>query len=279
MQKLSSGVISLIHHIKLNEAGWQEKSIQSLIISTIGNHGNNNMPISSESIFQILIGEINPNLNRHIFDSELEKLKNNGNIELTINGYILSDSVYADFQQQLSDQINIEEKTYNLFLNHCAIYAPHLSGKTVWEDFKEILLIPTIKSIGARTTNWISGKDQINIEDYTHYQCFIDKYKDNQDELRKIIFDFLDFKNEFVKKYTLSLRDAYFFIQASSLDSKEVEEIYLNAKTQPNLRIFVDTNFLLTLLDLHDNPSNEATFYLLKLLDEIKNKVNSTLTD
>lgn len=274
MQELSSGVISLIHHIKLNEAGWQEKSIQSLIISTIGNHHNDNMPISAERIFKILTEEINSNLNRQIFDNEIDKLKYAVKIELTPTGYILSESVYQDFKQQWSEQIDIEEKTYNFFLTLCTTHLPHLIGKSIWDGFKNRLLIPIIKSIGAKTTSWISGKEEIKIEENSVFQHFICNYQSDQDGIRRVIIDFLDFKNEYVKKYILSLRDAYFFIQASSLEPKEVDEIYKSSKTQANLRVFVDTNFLLTLLDLHDNPSNEATSYLLSLLNEIKNKVN-----
>lgn len=273
MQKLSSGVISLIHHIKLNEAGWQEKSIQSLIISTIGNHHNNNMPITAESIYKILTKEINKNLNKQIFDNEIGKLASTAKILLTETGYVLTPNIYHDFQQQLLEQNDIEEKTYNFFLVLCAQYIPQLIGKSIWDDFRDTLLIPIIKSIGAKTTSWISGKEIIKIEENVLFQCFINKYQHNQEELRKVIFDFLDFKNEYVKRYILSLRDAYFFIQASSLNPKEVEEIYKSAKTQTDLKIFVDTNFLLSLLDLHDNPSNEATSYLLELLNEIKNKV------
>ena len=119
MQELSSGIISLIHHIKLNEAGWQEKSIQSLIISTIGNHHNDNMPISADRIFKILTDEINPKLRRQIFDNEIEKLKSAAKIELTPTGYMLAESIYQDFKQQLSEQVYIEEKTYNFFLTLC----------------------------------------------------------------------------------------------------------------------------------------------------------------
>jgi hypothetical protein len=274
MQTLSPEIISLIHHIKLNEAGWQEKSIQSLIISTIGNNSNHNMPIPPDTIFRILVKEINSNLNKSLFINAIEKLKNSAKIKITPNGYILPEEIYTDFQQQLSKQIEIEEKTYNFFLHICAINAPNLSGKSIWNDLKENLLLPAIKTIGAKTTNWISGKENIKIEDTLYYQHFLTKYESEQVNIRKIIFDFFDFKNDVIKKYILSLRDAYFFIQASSLDYKDVEAIYKNAKAQPKLKIFVDTNFLLTLIDLHDNPSNEATDYLLTLLDEIKNKVN-----
>ncbi|CDN30647.1 hypothetical protein BN938_0542 [Mucinivorans hirudinis] len=235
MQELSSGVISLIHHIKLNEAGWQEKSIQSLIISTIGNHHNDNMPISAEQIFKILTEEVNSNLNRQTFDNEIDKLKNTAKIELTPTGYILAESIYQDFKQQLSEQIDIEEKTYNFFLTLCTTHLPHLIGKSIWDDFKSRLLIPIIKSIGAKTTSWISGKEEIKIEENSVFQHFICNYQSDQDGIRRVIIDFLDFKNEYVKKYILSLRDAYFFIQASSLEPKEVDEIYKSSKTQANL--------------------------------------------
>jgi hypothetical protein len=49
---LSSEIISLVHHVKLNESGWWEKSIQNIIISTFG--VNKNSPQNESDIFKNL---------------------------------------------------------------------------------------------------------------------------------------------------------------------------------------------------------------------------------
>ena len=272
MNKLSPEIVSLIHHIKLHETGWREKAIQSLIISTIGNKGNSQL--SQNDIFNVLTAEIKSSIDRNIFNKQIEVLLSNKSLLSLGRGLLtLSDEKYDDCLRQFHKQSEIDSSTYNLFLTICNRRLPSLPAGEIWEDFVENLLLPVIKQIGAKTNEWISGKHKFNMDDYPQHQTFINKYGEFSSQLSKAIFEFLDFQNEYVKQFILSQRDAYFFVQATSLETKDVEAIYKNAKTQTNLKIFVDTNFLLTLLDLHDNPSNEATYSLLDLVKEVQNKV------
>jgi len=59
-QILSSEIVSLVHHVKLNESGWWEKAIQNIIISIFGIH--NNAPLSKEDLFKSLKNEIKTDL-------------------------------------------------------------------------------------------------------------------------------------------------------------------------------------------------------------------------
>ncbi|MGL2963369.1 hypothetical protein ACSVH2_06070 [Flavobacterium sp. RSB2_4_14] len=269
---LSSEIVSLVHHVKLNESGWWEKAIQNIIISTFGI--NNNAPISEKEIYENLHNEIKTEIDIARLSKQFDVLKSKRIIISTAdNLYLLSDETYNDFNSSFTIQKEIEFEAENRFEELCVQLCPDIDSKKLWNELNEHLIIPLIKEIGAKTYELISGVDSMNIEQYGQFQLFLTRYNGVKARVQALLLKYFDFTNEFVKKYILHQLNAYFFIEATNLNQQTVEKVYELSKSQSNLKIFVDTNFLLTLLDLHDNPSNDATSALLELIEEIKNKV------
>ncbi len=269
---LSSEIVSLVHHVKLNESGWWEKAIQNIIISTFGI--NNNAPISEKEIYENLHNEIKTEIDIARLSKQFDVLKSKRIIISTVdNLYLLSDETYNDFNSSFTIQKEIEFEAENRFEELCVQLCPDIDSKKLWNELNEHLIIPLIKEIGAKTYELISGVDSMNIEQYGQFQLFLTRYNGDKARVQALLLKYFDFTNEFVKKYILHQLNAYFFIEATNLNQQTVEKVYELSKSQSNLKIFVDTNFLLTLLDLHDNPSNDATSALLELIEEIKKKV------
>ena len=274
MQKiLSSEIVSLVHHVKLNESGWWEKAVQNIIISTFGI--NENKAISEKEIFEKVLKEIKTEIDITRLRKQFEILKSKGIIVSNSNNlFILSEEKYKEFQSSYLGQKEIEFEAEKRFQELSEIFCPEMDNKKLWNELNEYLIIPLIKEIGAKTYELISGSDAKNIEEYGQFQTFLSRFNGNRAKIQALLLKYFDFSNEYVKKYILHQLNAYFFIEATNLNQQTVEKVYELSKSQTNLKIFVDTNFLLTLLDLHDNPSNDAAFALLELIDEIKNKVN-----
>jgi hypothetical protein len=269
---LSSEIISLVHHVKLNESGWWEKSIQNIIISTFG--VNKNSPQNESDIFKNLKSELNSNFDKNRISTQIETLKNKQQlVKVSDDLLILSEEVYSEFQTSFTEQKEIEFEAEKRFNELCYKLYPETSAKKLWNDLNEYLIIPLIREIGAKTYELISGENTISIEQYGQFQKFVNRYNGNKSLVQTLLLNYFDFKNIYVKKYILHQLNAYFFIESANLNTAAIEEVYSLSKSQVNLKIFVDTNFLLTLLDLHDNPSNEAAFSLVELINEIKNKV------
>ncbi len=269
---LSSEIVSLVHHVKLNESGWWEKSMQSILISIFGI--SENAPQSEGDIFTNLEKELNSNFDKVRISRQFEILKSK-KVVIPIEGNLfnLSDEVYTEFKEAFSSQKEIEAETEKRFNELVVRICPEVEANSLWKELNEHLIIPIVREIGAKTYELISGESAIPIEQYGQFNTFISRYKESRGKIQTLLLNFFDFKNEFVKRYILHQLNAYFFIEASNLNQQTVDEVYTLSKSQTNLKVFVDTNFLLTLLDLHDNPSNDAAFSLLELLDEIKNKV------
>lgn len=269
---LSSEIVSLVHHVKLNESGWWEKSIQNIIISIFGI--NENAPQNENDLVLNFEKELNTKFDKVRIIKQFNLLKSK-NIIIPISDklYSLSEDAYTEFRASFTSQKEIEFEAEKRFNELSIKICPEFTTKQLWEELNEHLIIPLVREIGAKTYELISGENTISIEQYGQFNSFISRYKNEKIKVQSLLLNYFDFKNEYVKKYILHQLNAYFFIEATNMNQQTVEQVYTLAKSQTNLKIFVDTNFLLTLLDLHDNPSNEAAFSLLELLDEIKNRV------
>ena len=266
-------VSTLIHHIKLNESGWWEKAIQNLIISSFGI--KENCPLSKDQSFQIIKDEIDGGFDKIRFNKQFDNLISSHVILPNVNTtYVLSQAKFDEFKLILQEQKDLEADAEKFFIGFVKLYCEEIDPFSLWVEFKSELLYPLIKEIGAKTYELISGKKSLSIEEYQTYFQFTKKYNGQQANINRVILDFLNFDNLVIRKFVLKLLNEYFFIEATNLDEATIQGIYDNSNTQANLKVFVDTNFLLTLLDLHDNPSNEATSALLDLLKEVKDKVN-----
>jgi len=265
-------ITTLVHHIKLNESGWWETAVQNIIISSIGASGN--YPQSKENILTNIIGELKQGIDKNRLIKQFDYLCSQNQIVNPADQlFALSDSVFESYNENKAELEKIETKAKQKFVDLTQIHCKNIDPEKLWEDFKVKMLHPLVKDIGAKTYEFISGQKSINVSELDSFQNFAKCYDKDSIEIEKIVVSYMQITDIYTKKFLLKLLNEYFFIEATNLDENTVNEIYKLSKTQQNLKIFVDTNFLLTILDLHDNPSNEATNSLLELLDEIKNKV------
>jgi hypothetical protein len=80
----------------------------------------------------------------------------------------------------------------------------------------------------------------------------------------------LDPQNSYVREYILRNLNAYFFLEACNLSEENLQALFGQSGNVPSFKVFVDTNFLFSILGLHENPSNEAADSLMKLLTHLK---------
>ena len=105
---LSSEIVSLVHHVKLNESGWWEKAIQNIIISTFGI--NNNAPISEKEIYENLHNEIKTEIDIARLSKQFDVLKSKRIIISTAdNLYLLSDETPKSGDIVLTDNYGVWE--------------------------------------------------------------------------------------------------------------------------------------------------------------------------
>jgi hypothetical protein len=61
-----------------------------------------------------------------------------------------------------------------------------------------------------------------------------------------------------VRQYLLRSLNAWLFVEAAGLTDATLASIEKLSGSQPSFRLFIDTNVMFSILNLHENPYNEA---------------------
>jgi uncharacterized membrane protein len=264
---LPEELIALIHHTELNKAGWWNKAIQQLILSAI--LLNDNKPQSLPDILKFLKAKLKVSIDKLKCEEQLDSLVNENKIVCFENGYKISESTFHEIQKEIDETKKIEQEVKDLFVSlvhkHCS---PSLGATQVWLEFNEKFLYPFVSEMGAYTFHFITTGAQTPKLDQTAKSCFTafaSNYPAYTKKLQEVVFEFLNPQNSYVRSYILQILNSYFYVEACGVKPEILEKLVKFTQSKPSFNIFVDTNFLFSILNLHDNPSNEAAEALMKL--------------
>ena len=88
---------------------------------------------------------------------------------------------------------------------------------------------------------------------------------------------FLDPSVHAFRSYTLRLLNGHFFSLAHRHQRESLEALYGKVKRRPVIRCLLDTNFLYSVLELHENPSNDAAKALLQTIERARKYIDIRL--
>ena len=95
--------------------------------------------------------------------------------------------------------------------------------------------------------------------------------------MRATAVDFLDPKDADCRLYVIWHLNAYFFLEATQLKKRTLEVLAQSLGQRELFSILIDTNFLFSILSLHENPCNEAVHSLVGLIEKISQFVTVNL--
>lgn len=269
-------LLNLIQHVELNKAGWWDEVINRLIYATLWMVAQND-PISCDDIDK----HINENFGLNLGGKLKQAIKNlceDGDLVQTSDGCIkISEIKIKEIDSEVNDVeqiINCAKNEFVGYLNNCDTSTN--DHDVLWEDFNNSFLRPFIKNTGANIYDLLVKKSAII--DQSLLETFLADYPTQLRHcLREASQSFVLSKNQYVRSYILRSLNAYFCIEASGLDSKTLDTLNSSIDKPNDIYIFVDTNFLFSILELHENPSNEAAVGLLELVKKVEGKLNLKL--
>ena len=240
-------LISLVHHIELNKAGWWDKAIQQLLITTIWIAGK---PLSVSEILQYLKTSFQADLDIAKARSHLNTLCSRGVLVcLQEERFKIAESFLNKYEKDIRDAEQLEKAVEDLFIELINQHCPSLDAKTTWKQFNENFLAPFIREVGANTYELLS-EGNIKLHP-ARFERFLKTFPEEcHADFNEAVEAFLDPKNLQVRSYVLRSLNAYFFIEASSLKEETLEALVKFAGSKPTFYIFVDTNFLFAILGL-----------------------------
>lgn len=264
MRILPHDVIYLIHYVELSKAGWWETSVEHCVLAVMWLLKG---PVNAQQVRK----EIRTNLGIDIKAQELRESlgrleQNESVIRLSDGRYRLSIEKNQELSKCVESANALEEKVKEKFFRRMKNACPLSDPKSVWDSFIESLLIPLVVNEGARVYEVFSGpKKPELVNSYIgplHEQIPVV----DRDKTIQAIHDFIAEDDVEVARFLLSYLDAYFLLSASGLPPSVLKTLMAIIKEPVEFVVFVDTNFVFSILGLHDNPSNEAANDLMELV-------------
>jgi hypothetical protein len=263
-------LVSLVHHTELNKAGWWNKTIQQLIMSALWLSGE---PLSTQRLVDNLRNILHIDIDAIRVGTQVEQMLKAGTLVSLGNGDLkIGEEARRQLERDVKQTDELNARVKARFATILADCCPGLSGDEEWHAFNGEFMQPLIQEIGARTYQLISGMP-LDLEKTTRFPAYLQEHPSDQRQgLRAAIVKFLEPRDADVRSFVLRHLNAYFSVEAGALRAETVDSLMRMIEKPPSFKIFVDTNFLLSFLELRDNPSNEAAKSLVGLTRQLAGK-------
>lgn len=254
--------LSLVQHLELSRAGWWDKALERFILAAFWMNPTSKTAtqVSAEIAkgfhIDLDVARLTPHLDRLTSTKALMLLPG--------RQFVLGEEARRDYKIQLDQAASIEDTAAHAFQSIVAPVVPKKSSEDLWAHFHAAFLVPLIKDLGATTYNLLTSQIPAPVE--IRLDAYLNAYPEEvRRPLQSAVHSFLDPSNAAVRSYVLCLLNAYLVLEAVSLSSDDLSAVAAQLSSTPTFNVFVDTNFLLSILGLHDNPSNDAAQGLIRL--------------
>ena len=145
----------------------------------------------------------------------------------------------------------------------------------LWPVLETEVILPTTRYLGARLYELLaSGESVSHLDMSSQIQGIDDRYGDR---IRDFFYGFIDPTDHDIRAFVLRRLNAQYAADATALPAAALDRLAKQRSVPSRVRLMVDTNFLFSILGLHDNPGNEEANKLLELVDEVRSRVKLQL--
>ena len=206
------------------------------------------------------------------------ELENSGQIVKTPTGHFkLSLEYRKRVSEEVEDADNVNKLAKDYFESIAVrLFPERFSAGGFWEEFDGEFVMKLIDGAGASAYHLISGEplDGEQLATNAYLKKFDEK---DQPKLRELITSFLNPKVPEVRDYIGRMLHARFCVNAIGLPEDVLSRISESYGKQIRFELFVDTNFLFSLIEIHDNPSNESAIELREVIGKVQKNLNLNL--
>lgn len=265
---------SLIHHVQLHETGWWDRALERIIMAIVWTRG----PLTIEA----LDDHLRSTLDRRVPLDRIEQivavglasgaLVENADAELRV-----AQEHAAVFTQELKEVNSSEQRVKERLIDVVAAESVDGDPEELWEDFERLYLQPLVHEAGARMYDVVTASSDVAAAVPSYAQIVEPLTKKYGDGVRKALVEFLDPEDLDVRAYILRALNSEFVREAAGLSGDTIGRLQASQGRPNRVRVFLDTNFLFSFLELHDNPSNDVAHDLIKLIEQVSGTLSVQL--
>ncbi len=272
---LPADVGRLIHYTALNNSNWWSQAIDRIVLAVLWLAP---APSSSEEVCDAVCAALgSPSVALRADAALIRHVASGSVMEEAGPRFRVAEHVAAALA---AERAAVERGDSQLRERLGALFRHHdlpVEDAEAWEDFEQLYLIPLLHQTGAHIyeifrhqtdASWsVNGRSDL-------LQAIEAKYGAS---VRLPLAEFLDPENAEVRAFLLRSLMGQLAREAAGLTDEELSSMRPATGTTIRLDLFVDTNFLFSLLDLHDNPNNQSSGDLLPLIEFVQGTVTTRL--
>jgi hypothetical protein len=259
-------MVALLHHVELTRDGWWEKGLQHAILAYVWLKSE---PLGESAITDGLRGDFGIEVSKDQVGSGLRQLGDAGELTQPAKGlWRLSETRLRELELQLAEAEEDETAAEAHFARLLAAHCPALDPEATWARFNTEVLVPLVSEAGVGVYELLTGTGAPH--EHRPVQDFLKAHPaECSDALGRVVAAFWDARLSRVRSYVLRHLTAYFFVAAGNLTQDTVDYLTALPRCRPTFVCFLDTNFLLALLGLDDDASNEAASLLRDVIGQL----------
>lgn len=270
---LSPEIVSLIHHVELNKSGWWKKAVGQVIKGVLWKE---QVPLTLDELKQRLDRELGIPFSNDALQRQIEYLKSQNAVAgpLSNDCYKLTEQSRQELTTTHATALGNQEKCHKDFHESCLQNCPELAADDIWDKFTRAL-IEAVRVAGANLYHLLADG---NLEREVDWLSKFLKQFPNQSHvgLRQVLAEFFALSNGACRNQVLNLLTAHFFAEAAQLRPETIAALE-DSQKKKIIRVVLDTNFLFSILQLHDNPADESALSLIDLAHQNGNQLDIKL--
>ena len=280
MTRLSK-IIPLIHYSELTKPDWRIQIFEQFILISLWviEQRKQMEGTTPQEIRSFLKKELDASISRTEIQEILKLLESKGKVRKHKRGYSLAEDIKDAFVKQQHRMENLENELRSHFKKLVIKYTKNIEDclylsrdvNSLWRSFMDDFFTPLVRDFGAYVYNFLTyPRDNL-----PSWQPYLDQWLSKccssfrcESVIRKVLLDFLESEGQTSRIFFMRYIRAYFLLTAIGLPKNIVRIVTNSSRQGVQFTIFADTNFLFSILGLHDNPSNEAALDLIDLIRE-----------
>ncbi|MGY2490101.1 hypothetical protein [Cupriavidus sp. CP313] len=271
---MSPEIVSLIHHVELNESGWWKKAVGQVIKGVLWTA---DVPLTIGELQSNFRLETGVELSEATLERQLHALSSQQCVSFMpgeVQRFKLTEQARAELAAAKLQAELLETQCREAFRMNCSVHCPELKPEQVWARF-ERALVEAVRIAGANLYHLLVDGNLEREGDWVA-KFLVDFDTCHHDGLRKILAAFFSPKNIACRSQVLRLLTAHFFAEATQLSPETLASIE-KKRRQRKIKVVLDTNFIFSILELHDNPGDDSALSLVEMAARTKGNLEIKL--
>ena len=260
-------LIHLVQHVALNQSGWWEQAIERLILACTYTSG----PCTQDEICEAVRASSGVEVTSERLTRSIATLLDAGSLVQLQGAIRVSEAERTDLQRYEERTLSSEARARDKFVSMAKTYEFEDQVDELWHTLETQIILPIVRYFGARLYALLISHDADTRNDLA--SSMEDLLEQTEEHLRQFFYAFIDPTDDDIRAFVLRRLNAQYAVDAAAVPAEALNKLARQTAMPSKIRILLDTNFLFSVMGLHDNPGNDEANKLLQLIERVSSRV------